>query len=411
MLPKNIGTTALLASGAALGALVMFMMQRQRRTGDDDRNNQEQTIDENQRVSHNHNYSHCHQCLQDAKHRRDRLPPLIILVRHGESEGNADNTLYRTKPDNLVDLTKTGLEQAQKAGNRIEGIFKKADRKNGVCKGPAIKRVHLVVSPFERTRQTAAAMRPWFEHRIVRTDVQPRIREQEFGNMQGHDFEDFRDEQKKVGRFWYRFATGESGADVYDRVKSWWYDSVLNVNERYGYEPVDALVVVTHGLTMRFVLMQLFGWSPTTFHSVWNAGNCDSYVLQKDVTKPGMSPYVLDEQNGDMPRSSIDLQVEFVSHPGIWQVYKLHDYLRLPPPRTMQLDLVKEKLAEQYPEIEKDDIQKVVFMPFIDGAIVQKRTKCGRRLLKEPRYQAPDLGVAPCGIIEKFADAEENWQY
>ena len=120
-------------------------------------------------------------------------------------------------------------------------------------------------------------MRTAFEHRIVRTDIESRIREQEFGNVQTEDFQLQRQEQQKIGRFWYRFATGESGADVYDRVKSWWFESVLNVNTRIGYEPIDAMVVVTHGLTMRFVLMQLFSWSPTTFHSVWNASNCDIY--------------------------------------------------------------------------------------------------------------------------------------
>ena len=29
------------------------------------------------------------------------------------------------------------------------------------------------------------------------------------------------------------------------------------------------------GLTMRLILMHLGGWSPNTFHSVWNANNCD----------------------------------------------------------------------------------------------------------------------------------------
>ena len=92
------------------------------------------------------------------------------------------------------------------------------------------------------------------------------------GNVQeGETFSQYRDEQRRVGRFWYRFPTGESGADVLDRVKSWWYESVLTVNTRPGFLPIDAMVVVTHGLTMRFILMQLFGWSPTTFHSVWNA--------------------------------------------------------------------------------------------------------------------------------------------
>ena len=110
-----------------------------------------------------------------------------------------------------------------------------------------------------------------------------------------------------MGRFFYRFPTGESGADVYDRVKSWWADAVQHVNLRPGYQPVDGLVVVTHGLTLRCILMQLFGWSPTTFQSVWNAGNCAVYVLRKDLALPGASPYALDLTAGDAPRRSAGL--------------------------------------------------------------------------------------------------------
>jgi len=237
---------------------------------------------------------------------------------------------------------------------------------------PRNDRVHLVVSPFERTLQTARAMRTSLEHRVVRTDIESRIREQEFGNIQQHrgdrfderDFAYHRAQQQKVGRFWYRFPTGESGADVYDRVKSWWFESVLNVNTRVGYEPIDAIVVVTHGLTMRFVLMQLFSWSPTTFHSVWNADNCEMYVLRKDLSKPGSSPYILDRDAGDIPKSSIELWVEFVS--GDKRTFTLNNYLSIPPPRTLRLDVVKHMLAEQYPEeIVSDDIVSIEFMPFV----------------------------------------------
>ena len=119
-------------------------------------------------------------------------------------------------------------------------------------------------------------------------------RQHEFGNLQGEDMNDFRQEQKRTGCFWYRFPQGESGTNVDDRATSLWNDHVSTVNERYGFHRVDALIVVTHGLTMRFVLMQLFHWSPITFHSVWNANNCDCYVLQKDLKKNGLSPYILD---------------------------------------------------------------------------------------------------------------------
>ena len=39
-----------------------------------------------------------------------KLPSRVILLRHGESEGNADATLYRTKADNLIELTPKGID-------------------------------------------------------------------------------------------------------------------------------------------------------------------------------------------------------------------------------------------------------------------------------------------------------------
>jgi broad specificity phosphatase PhoE len=316
---------------------------------------------------HEGGYNDCYQQHRPGdRGRRGRLPELVVLVRHGESEGNADETLYRTRPDHAVNLTPRGVEQALEAGERLErDVFQAYEDETG----GALRRVHLTVSPFERTLQTASALRIRFDHRVVRTDIEPRIREQEFGNVQTSEFQQLRAEQKRIGRFWYRFPTGESGADVYGRVKSWWFESVLTVNERAGYEPVDAVVVVTHGLTMRFVLMQLYGWSPTTFHSVWNAGNCDMYCLRKCPSKPGLSPYVLDPELGDMPKSSIEVRVEFcfpshreLSDKGMnpneqWRwtrTFTLHDYLSIPSPRTRQLDIILRKLREQYPQEFRD---------------------------------------------------------
>jgi len=302
--------------------------------------------------------------LGEEIRKRERLPELIILVRHGESEGNADNTLWRKKADNLIELSGMGVDEADFAGERIEQIFAMFDKDDHL---PSIRRVHLIVSPFERTVQTSFFMRPHFDHRIVRTDVETRIREQEFGNLQGDEFQSFREEQKAVGRFWYRFPTGESGADVYDRVKSWWFESVLTVNSRVGYEPVDALVVVTHGLTMRFVLMQLFHWSPTTFHSVWNANNCDLYVLRKDLQKPGLSPYILDDKLGETPQSSVDVIVKFDN--GVTKEFKLADYLSIPPPRTTRYDIIQSKLLEQYPSLDGEKIVDIIITQGVSGPV------------------------------------------
>ena len=430
-MPSTTQTSALLVVGGAGGALLTYCVIRRMQRS------------ERRRMSRRH------PALIEAQDRRELLPSTIILVRHGESVGNADSTMWSTMPDNLLPLTERGIEQAKEAGRRVEHILsgrtksmlpvadvdvRSSERStasdasvylhsrhgggastivtgmfpfsrhsssepeqgygNGSASTRTLRRVssmhrhvrndriHLVLSPFERTLQTSRAMRTYLEHRIVRTDIESRIREQEFGNVQGEDFRFHREQQKKVGRFWYRFPTGESGADVYGRVKSWWYESVLQVNTRVGYEPVDAIVVVTHGLTMRFVLMQLFSWSPTTFHSVWNADNCEMYVLRKDLTKPGNSPYILDREAGDIPKSSIELWVEFKS--GEKKTFTLNNYLSIPPPRTLRLDVVKSMLAKQYPEerIEIDDIVSIEFLPFITSGIdgedvIQSRTPSG----------------------------------
>ena len=36
----------------------------------------------------------------------------LVLVRHGESQGNVDHTIYRTTADNALHLTKKGFLQA-----------------------------------------------------------------------------------------------------------------------------------------------------------------------------------------------------------------------------------------------------------------------------------------------------------
>ena len=49
----------------------------------------------------------------------------------------------------------------------------------------------------------------------------------------------------------------------------------------------DTVLVVTHGLTMRLLLMRYFSWSVDTFDAVYNPGNCDMWVLPQGATDRG----------------------------------------------------------------------------------------------------------------------------
>lgn len=232
------------------------------------------------------------------------LPRRIILVRHGESEGNADHTLYRTKADNLIELTDAGAQQALEAGRKIKKIV-------------GNDKVHL------RAMNLASAGKS--RHLL---DV-----------------------------FSIAFLHGESGCDVYDRAKQWW-DTLMLINERPGHEHVDSVVVVTHGLTMRLILMQLYGWSPDTFHTVWNAENCNIYVLEKDLSLRGFSPYKHNKEEGDYPKSSTEIAVKLRS--GERKSLKLDDYLTIPPPRTRQHDVVRKMLKVQH-GLEPEDVVEIEF--------------------------------------------------
>ena len=75
------------------------------------------------------------------------MPNKVILMRHGQSLGNIDETLYSTTPDNAIPLTDLGWEQARAAGRRL-----KYDILPQNCN------IHFIVSPYVRTVETFHGM-------------------------------------------------------------------------------------------------------------------------------------------------------------------------------------------------------------------------------------------------------------
>jgi broad specificity phosphatase PhoE len=93
--------------------------------------------------------------------------------------------------------------------------------------------------------------------KYIRED--PRLREQEFaGSFQTSPLPS-KEERDSYSKFFYRWNTGESAADVYDRVSLFigaiWRDFVTDYfQEAMGNE--GAVIIFTHGLTMRVFLMR-----------------------------------------------------------------------------------------------------------------------------------------------------------
>ena len=144
------------------------------------------------------------------------LPKRIILVRHGESEGNLDTAAYTTTPDPKIQLTESGLLQAQEAGARLHSLISSSNPSSPEW------RVYFYVSPYDRTRSTLREIgRSFSRRRVIGVREECRIREQDFGNFQVEErMRETKVDRERFGRFFYRFPEGESAADVFDRVSS-----------------------------------------------------------------------------------------------------------------------------------------------------------------------------------------------
>jgi len=193
-------------------------------------------------------------------------PNRIILIRHGESEGNVDREQYGKTPDFSLNLTKKGIDQARKAGSEIKNIIGRES-------------VGVYVSPFFRTRQTFKYLRENIEKNISNASEDPRIREQEWGHLRPlEENEDIIVERNQYSTFYFRIPDGESGADVFDRVST--FLETLHRDFRKPDFPDNALIV-THGMTLRLFLMRWYHWTVEEFENIRNPKNCQIVVMEK----------------------------------------------------------------------------------------------------------------------------------
>ncbi|KAL9650964.1 hypothetical protein ABK040_015067 [Willaertia magna] len=204
-----------------------------------------------------------------------KKPKRIILIRHGESEGNINPCIYATKPDNQIELTEEGKKQALHAGAKLKQIIEESSKKSGKPES-----IQFIISPYKRSIQTFEQLAVYFggkDHVSHKEDA--RIRELDFGNFQSPSEIQYRMlERKKFGSFYYRFPQGESGADVYDRVSG--FVGSLMRDFSVKRKPFDNYVLVSHGLTCRLFLMRYFHWTVDTFHSLQNLDNCEMVIME-----------------------------------------------------------------------------------------------------------------------------------
>ncbi|KAL8088915.1 hypothetical protein AgCh_038617 [Apium graveolens] len=218
--------------------------------------------------------------LQNSNTIRPPRPRRIILVRHGQSEGNVDEGAYTRVADPNIALTEKGLNEAAKCGQMIKEMIEKDEADDW--------KVYFYASPYKRARETLRNVGKAFgRSRIVGLREEPRLREQDFGNFQDREQMKIQKAARHLyGRFFYRFPNGESAADVYDRITG--FRETLKSDIDVGrfqppgeQSPNMNLVIVSHGLTLRVFLMRWYKWTVKQFEGLHNMNNGSIVVMER----------------------------------------------------------------------------------------------------------------------------------
>ncbi len=162
-------------------------------------------------------------------------PTLVLMVRHGQTPTTGAVLPGRAKG---LHLGEVGLDQAQRAGERIGALDKVAA---------------VYASPMERTQETAAPIAKACGKR-VRTHKG--LIECDFGDWTGKKLSDLRKlpEWRTVQRYpsGFRFPRGESFSEMQTRM-------VDTIGELVAKHPGEAIVAVSHADTIKAAVASAMG--------------------------------------------------------------------------------------------------------------------------------------------------------
>lgn len=185
------------------------------------------------------------------------LPSNLFLIRHLLSAGNQNKQLHLTTPDFAIPLAPEGLAKAESIARQIEPIAHYST---------------IYCSPYFRTRQTWEEIEKHLKYSEPPVE-DPRLREQDAGNsFSVENYDTMRQTQIQNSTFWHRLPGGESGAEVFDRVSSFWSDLI---RDNSG-EPV---IIIGHGFTNRIILMKALGLTVEQFELILNPANGEVWHL------------------------------------------------------------------------------------------------------------------------------------
>lgn len=199
----------------------------------------------------------------------------IFLIRHGESIQNTKENYELGLPDHKVYLSEKGKSQAEETGL----FLKKYVEENNIDISKAV----LWVSPYTRTRETASIINKHLGIKNIKEDIT--LIEQRYGlfsdkeikmlkEIYPDEFSHYDKYYQNDGKFYAILPQGESPYDVALRTKQF-IDTIFRDEE-------EILFVVSHGTTIRTIILNWFHYPPEWFNSEKLMDNCSVRLITKE---------------------------------------------------------------------------------------------------------------------------------
>lgn len=210
----------------------------------------------------------------------------LLLVRHGQSEGNVDELEYLKKGDCKVGLTDLGWQQAIRAGEFLGNHYNDTSTNQWP---------YVFVSAYQRTKETLSGVFHGLDGTFTGDPdfhEDPRLIEAFYGAMGrkrnpigivdpalAQELRNLAQHTYAVDKFTTRTLFGESKMDTYMRVRSF-FEGTLAKKVEAGE---DDFLIVAHGIVIQEAL-RFWGDLQTT-DKIGNPNNCD--VIEIIGDEPG----------------------------------------------------------------------------------------------------------------------------
>ncbi len=199
----------------------------------------------------------------------------LFLIRHGQSIQNTKENYDLKLPDHKVYLSKEGEKQAVEVGKFLKSYV---DTNN-----IDLENATLWVSPYERTRKTAQIINEYLNIKKIKEDIT--LIEQRYGlfsdkeievikKMYPTEFQFYDNYWQNDGKFYAKLPLGESPYDVALRTKQFLETIFRDTSEN--------LFIVSHGTTIRTLIMNWFHYPPEWYNQEPTMDNCSVILIESE---------------------------------------------------------------------------------------------------------------------------------